>query len=358
MTDARRLTAAIVRTKPQYAKGFYNSQATVPSGVERAMLPHKLATVRRDLCARDALRRVLPAALQAPVDADAQGDTGDIGQAGHDPDGSDGQDAASLRLVSAAAGLFHRKVRPVLRTAPVCTEGNARSRAGRGSDRDENTRVAARLALCGQSARERGRSGALCCCAPLARDAEPSPDGLRLVLGVQVRRKAAAVGDGDAGTQDNVRVHVVGGALNLSRMCAYNPALGFQVAIDGAINLPVEKGKKGELSWPVAVAGVLPASSYFATDAAGLLAAHTWFVSNIHAASTLKCPRWQEGIKHVYGVPFLGHRAALLVQVLGISRIEVERGTRTVKQVSPGKTAATEPPLSAWRRLVSHSCLL
>ena len=136
MTDVRRLSAAIVRTKPQYAKGFYNSHATVPSGVERAMLPHKLATVRRDLCARDALRRVLPAALQAPVDADAQGDTG---EAVDDPDGSDGQDAASLRLASAAAGLFNRKVRPFMRTAPVCTdtapactEGNARSRARRG----------------------------------------------------------------------------------------------------------------------------------------------------------------------------------------------------------------------------------
>lgn len=178
------------------------------------------------------------------------------------------------------------------------------------------------------------------------------------MLDVQVRRKAAAVRDGDAGKQDDVWVHVVGGALNLSRMCAYNPALGFQVAIDGAINLEVKKGNKGELAWPVAVAGVLPVSSYFATDAAGLLAAHTWFVSNIHAASTLKCPRWQEGIKHLYGVPFLGHRAALLVQVLGISRIEVERGTRTIKQVSPGKTAETLSPLSAWRRLLPHCCLL
>jgi len=131
----------------------------------------------------------------------------------------------------------------------------------------------------------------------------------------------------------------VAGVLDLSLMCAYNGALGFQVAIDGAINLKVEKGPKGERVWPVAVAGVLPASSYFAADAAGLLTAHTWFVSNLHPASTLKCPRWQEGVKHMYGVPFLGHRAALVVQILGISRIQVERGSRTVTQVAPGTAA-------------------
>ena len=41
----------------------------MPSGIERAMLPHKLASVRRDLCANDVLRQILPAsALVAPRD--------------------------------------------------------------------------------------------------------------------------------------------------------------------------------------------------------------------------------------------------------------------------------------------------
>lgn len=162
------------------------------------------------------------------------------------------------------------------------------------------------------------------------------PASCALRLAQVAATRPPAVDDGRVDKRDDDGVYAVGGALDLSLMCAYNPALGFQVAIDGAINLKVEKGPKGELVWPVAVAGVVPASSYFAGDAAGLLAAHTWFVSNISPASTLKCPRWQEGIKHVYGLPFLGHRAALLVQVLGMSRGEVERGTRTVTQVSSG----------------------
>jgi hypothetical protein len=89
--------AAIVRTKPQYAKGFYNSDATVPSGVERAMLPHKLATCQRDLCARDMLRRLLPAhhlSLQAAAGG-----------------GEGGAGITSDRLAAAAAAaLFRQKV--------------------------------------------------------------------------------------------------------------------------------------------------------------------------------------------------------------------------------------------------------
>ena len=61
------MRSAIVRTKPIYSLGLYNSQATIPSGVERAMLPHKLASIRRDLCANDALRQLLRELLPVEV---------------------------------------------------------------------------------------------------------------------------------------------------------------------------------------------------------------------------------------------------------------------------------------------------
>ena len=96
-----------MRTKPQYAKGFYNSQATVPSGVERAMLPHKLASVRRDLCGRDVLRQLLPASLHVPIPGDAQASNGQGGE--QDGDGESGE---ARWLERAEATLFLVKKRP------------------------------------------------------------------------------------------------------------------------------------------------------------------------------------------------------------------------------------------------------
>ena len=99
-----------MRTKPQYAKGFYNSQATVPSGVERAMLPHKLASVRRDLCGRDVLRQLLPASLHVPIPGDAHASNGQGGE--QDGDGEGGE---ARWLERAEAALFLVKKRPKVR---------------------------------------------------------------------------------------------------------------------------------------------------------------------------------------------------------------------------------------------------
>jgi hypothetical protein len=263
------MRSAIVRTKPMYSLGLYNSQATVPSGVERAMLPHKLASIRRDLCANDTLRQLLRQLLPVEV-------------------------GPNFSLSAAASKLLIR-------------EGG-----GAGTEKVINDLK--------KMAQERGTG-----------EEGASGDGER----------AAAAG----GEEESKGRAVVSGALDLSFFSAYLPGIGFQVAIDGANNLHVVTEKTGELVWPVAVAGVLPNSAYFASDNAGLLTAHTWFVSNLHPASTRKCPRWQEGMKHVYDVPFLGHRVALLVQILGLSRVQVERGTQKVTEISRHELGWAAMPL-------------
>jgi len=206
------MRAAIVRTKPQYSKGFYNSLACVPSGVERAMLPHKLASVRRDLSGKDVLRHLLSEQFQGFDDEQYQAD----------------DEQHQARILTAATNLF----------LDSSFFGAARSGSGSGH----------------------GGGGAV-----------GGEEG------------------GDGSGAGNMQRALVGGALDLAFMCGYLPAIGFQVAIDGAVNLPVIKGQGAERVWPVAVAGVLPASSYFAADAHGILTAHTWFLSNLHPSSTLKC---------------------------------------------------------------------
>ena len=282
---------AIVRTKPQYARGFYNSQSTVPSGVERAMLPLKLASMRRDMTPRDALRQLLPAddvrVLESKPDAQGGGDGDKAGTGGEAGGGGQAAGDGEDRWVQLATRLFMPGG-----TQRVEEDGVAMAKAAAEANRD------------------------------------------------RIDRQAGEKGVG----APQVFSQVVGGSLDLAYLSAYNRSIGFQVAVDGASNLRLEKSDKGDPFWPVALAGVLPASAYWA-DNSHLLTEHTWFVSNLHPESTLRCPRWQEGAHHVYDVAFQGHRVALLVQIIGMARVQVERGTQKVTEVVSRQLAWTAVPL-------------
>jgi len=112
-------------------------------------------------------------------------------------------------------------------------------------------------------------------------------------------------------------------AISLRYFCQYNPAIGFKVSVDGVNNIPPTKGH-----WPVVIFGVVPPCAYFGPEG---LTHDTHFHSALDLDSTLRCPRWGETFVSLQNVPFRGQGIGLVVQIVGISRMQAKEGIKLKK---------------------------